>query len=542
MDISHLASFRKPGRYIGREWNVCDKSVSEHTVKVCYCFPDFYELGMSTLSGRIIYGYFNQFPEFYCDRAFLPAEDYQAHLSSSRTLLSGVQSGIPLRDFDLVGFTMNYELNYVNFLKMLSLAGIPVRAEERDGPVIGIGGCANPLPLSRFIDFYFHGELEASPPEFLELLRKKRTLSRKEFLIALADIPGMYVPSISGQKKLERMPVRSLNDSFYPQEWLVPYVGIVHDRAYVEVSRGCPRQCAFCQARAMYYPYRERSPQKVIDTVRALYRKTGYEDISLLGLSVSDYSGIVPVLKEIISYLGKYGVKISLPSLRATDLAGDLSSLISQIKKSGLTIAIETVSPRLRELIRKPIDHQQLLSALEIACGAGYRRFKFYFMIGLPGETQEDLDAMIGFIRQVNDFLKRRVSAIQLNLNISHFIPKPLSALEYETMTPLAELQSRTVYLYQQLKYLKNVSISIASGTDSLVEAVLSRGDERIGDVLEYLLRSGQAFGQDQADFKLWEEAFRACGFSYEPYIYEKKSACPWEMFSGKGCQQRDSG
>lgn len=529
--MKDLLNFRKPGQYIGHEWNVVEKKVTQDMAKVCVCFPEGYDLGMSTLGLRILYGLFNQDPAILCDRSFLPQDDYQGYLREHSARHCSVQCAIPLSDFDLLGFTLNYELNYVHFLKMLALSGIPLRADQRDKPIVGIGGCANPLVVSDFIDFCFLGEIEAAPAEFMEAVRLLPRLSKKDFLDRIAGLPGIYVPARTQQYPLSKVYTRSLDSSFYPVDWLVPYVGIVHDRAYVEVARGCPRTCAFCQARCMYYPYRERSAEQVISLVRKIYEKTGYEDISLLSLSVSDYSGIEPVLKELISSLGKYGVKISLPSLRATDVAGSLSSLVSQIKKSGLTIAVETVSESLRQKICKPIDHQALYASLENAVRAGYRHLKFYFMLGLPGETQEDVALMMDFIRQTNRFLTQRNRSIEVSINFSHFIPKPFSTLENESMHTYEALRAKTEYAYQSLKAQRNIHISVSSCSESIVEGVLSRGDARLGSILEYFLRENIPFSQQHVDFLQWEEACGKFGIDYGAYIYEKQESHGWDIF-----------
>lgn len=533
MDIHELTQFRKPGRYIGNEWNLPLKKVTEETVKMCWCFPDLYELGMSTLSGRIIVGLLNAHPHVYGDRVFLPDMDYQGYLRTQGNPLRSLQLGLPLSKFDIIGFTLNYELNYVNFLNMLQLSGIPLHADRREGPVVGIGGCANPLPLSEFIDFCFLGEIEASP-ELLDLCAQLKQISKTEFLCRLADVPGVFVPrSVSSQEKaLERVYVRDLNASYYPSDWLVPYVSIVHDRIYIEAARGCPRKCAFCQARSLYFPYRERDPDSLIKRTLDLYKATGYEDISLLALSVSDYSGIEQVLSGLIAELGKYGVKISLPSLRATDFTGTLSSWVSKIKKSGITIAVETASSRLQEKMNKQIEQGQIFDALERASSCGYRRFKFYFMTGLPTEEYSDLEETMRFIEETNRFLKRKNPSAQLNLNFSHFIPKPFTLLENEGMDSYDSLKRKTGFIYERLKKYRNIHIAVSRTEESIVESVLSRGDAALGRVLEYVLQKQKDFSQGRADFSLWEEACRENKLDYGEYIYRKKEKHCWSRFA----------
>jgi len=533
MDIHELTQFRKPGQYLGNEWNLPFKKVTEETVKMCWGFPDLYALGTSTLSGRILFGLLNAHPHLYGDRVFLPDVDYQEYLRAKGNPLRSLQSGLPLSEFDIIGFTLNYELNYVNFLNMLQLSGIPLHADRREGPLVGIGGCANPLPLSEFIDFCFLGELEASPA-LLDLFAQVRQMSKTEFLNRLAEVPGVFVPrSASPQgKALGRVYVRDLNASYYPSDWLVPYVSIVHDRIYIEAARGCPRKCAFCQARSLYFPYRERDPDSLIKRTLDLYRTTGYEDVSLLALSVSDYSGIEQVLSGLVTGLGKYGVKISLPSLRATDFTGTLSSWVSKIKKSGITIAVETASPRLQERINKQIEQGQIFDALERASSCGYRRFKFYFMTGLPGEDDVDLEETMRFVEETNRFLKRKNPSARLNLNFSHFIPKPFAMLENETMDSYDSLKKKTGFIYERLKKYRNIHVTVSRTDESIVEGVLSRGDEALGRVLEYVLEKQRNFSQGRVDFSLWEEACRKNDLDCGKYVYRKEEKHCWDRFA----------
>ena len=527
--IDRMVSFRKPGRYIGNEWNVAKKKITQDTVKVCVCFPDVYELGMSNLGMQILYGYFNLFDNVVCDRVFLPAEDYQSYLTGNNAPLRSIDYGFELASFDMIGFLLNYELNAVHMLRILQLGKIRINAQERLKPIVGIGGCANPLSVSKFIDFCFFGEVEADSG-FSELISRIPKMAKHEFLDELSKLRGVYVPGKT-KSPVSKVFVRNLNDSFYPRRWIVPYVSIVHDRAYIEIARGCPNACAFCQARCMYFPYRERDPEKVIELAHSVYRKTGYDDFSLLALSVSDYSHIEYVVKELRDSLGRKGVKISLPSLRATDLFGKLSKIISHIKKTSLTIAVETASSRLRKRMNKDIDNARLFSSLEMAAGAGYRKFKFYFMIGLAHEEQEDIEELICFIYKVQSFIGKRSRNSMLNVNISFFIPKPYTLFENERMNALEDMIRKKRYIFDKLRRCRNIKIHIASPFESVIEGVLSRADNRLSDVLKTILSLKSNFSQGNIDFSLWEHAFKENNLEYGEYVYQEKTSHAWDIF-----------
>ncbi len=558
-----LAQVRKPGRYLGNEWNVIRKDFAAAQVKFAICFPDLYEVGMSNLGLRIIYGLLNSRPGLLCERAFLPDTDMREILRKSRIPLFSLESKAALREFDFVGFSVGYELNYTNVLGILDLAGIPLLARDRDESfplVIAGGSCvSNPEPLADFIDLFLVGEAEEALPEIIEKYRGSRLSGsgsrapKEDILRELAKVGGVYVPSLyeveynedgSVKKlsarypgiplKVEKRIVKDLDSAYYPTEWLVPYVSIVHDRAAVELMRGCPHRCNFCQARNIYHSLRLRSPEKVLELAGAIIGSTGYEEISLLGLSASDYPYLSKVVTSLSERFSAQAVGISLPSLRPKSYLGELAGYLAKVRKATLTFAPEAGSDRMRQAISKDFRVEELYEAVSAAYKAGWQAIKLYFMIGLPGEDYADLDAILNVAEEVSN-LRRKVarSRAMVRLSISFFVPKPHTAFEREPMDSAENLREKVCYLRKASRRLpRAITLNFHHLESSLLEAAFSRGNRTFGRVILTAYQKGCLCDgwQEHFRYERWLESFKECGLSMEPYFggRQKDEILPW--------------
>lgn len=558
-----FAQVYKPGRYIGREWNVSRKDFSCADVRFALCFPDLYEVGMSNLGIRIIYGVLNRMEGVCCERCFAPAQDMEALLRSRDTRLCSLESNRGLREFDLVGFSLGYELGYTNVLNMLELAGIPLEASARDPGmplVIGGGPCAiNPEPMHEFFDLFIIGEAEEAIEEVVTVYRRHRDdfrsgrMSRQDLLHALSRIEGVYVPSLytaqydsdgalrefkpnrkDAPPVVRKRFIKNLDAAFFPQEWLLPYIEIIHDRITLELTRGCPNRCRFCQARTQYFPLRQRSPETVLRLADQAYRATGYEEISLAGLSVSDYPHIEDLLSTLISRFKEKAVSVSLPSIKPRIIVAHLSALISTVKKTGLTFAPEAANERLRRVINKQFDMEDFLKVMEEAYRAGYQRVKLYFMTGLPGETESDLDDIVTFAAQVSG-LRRKVNrpAAQVGISINTLIPKPHTPFQWLGMQTVEQIVSVQGYLVRKIKNQK-LKLSQHNAQMSFIEAVLSRGDRRLSRVILSAYRKGARFDSwdNHFDYRRWQEACADNGIDPEFYGRPRpaQELFPWDF------------
>ena len=559
-----LLQVMKPARYIGEEWNVCRKDFDGADFKFALCFPDLYEIGMSNLGVRILYGVLNAYPHAACERFFAPAADWEKILRDRGQELSSLESGRNLRDFDVVGFSLGFELGYTTVLNMLELGGIPLLSSQRteDYPlVIGGGPCAfNPEPMHAFFDLFIIGEAEEAIVEFCSLYRqcKKRLKSaamrKQDFLIQCASIEGVYVPSlyevrfdskgmtvefkprVNGVASMVRKRIiKDFNSSFFPAEWLVPYIQIVHDRVTLEIMRGCPNTCRFCQARQQYFPFRVRSPEKIIELAKASYARTGYEEISLGGLSVSDYPGLGALFEALIGYFKDKGVGLSLPSIKAKTVVGDVSCLIATIKKTGLTFAPEAGSEKLRNLLSKNFNLNEFFGVLTKAYEGGYQHVKLYFMIGVPFETEADIEAIVELAAGVSE-LKRKINkgAAQVNISINVLIPKPHTPLQWFKMDTLESLEQKQRYLKSKAARFHKLKLTFHDHRMSLMEAILSRGDRRLSPVIARVFKEGARLeGWDENFvFDRWIRAFREEAIDADFYLRAK--ACdeilPWDF------------
>lgn len=562
-----LLAVQKPGRYTGGEWNSVAKEWHPETLKVCLAFPDIYEIGMSHLGLKILYGILNRERDILCERSFCPWPDFEQQLRQNDIPLFSLESRRSLRDFDILGFSLSYELCYTNMLTMLDLASIPLRSAERGerDPIVIAGGpaCYNPEPIADFIDAFLIGDAEDAVLEMALIVKnvkiKKNPEARKTILRELSSIKGVYVPSMYGTQYTEggsikrffpidkeapypisKRIVRDLDSAYYPTEQIVPNISVVHDRIALEIMRGCKHRCGFCQACMEYLPARERSAQKIVELAMEAYRSTGLDEISLLSLSSGDYSGIEELIAKLNGNFAGLGVSISVPSLRVEDIVDKLPLLISVVKKSGLTFAPEAASARLRSSIGKNINIEKLFQAAEESYRRGWKRVKLYFMIGLPGETDEDVVKIAELAMSLSD-LKRRIDGrpAAIALSVNAFLPKPHSVLENNTMEDMQSLKRKQAILRNAIKS-RNIELSIHSIEMSRLECLLGRGDRRVAVLIHEAWKRGAKFDgwKESFNMSIWEEALRAIGMDPEFYItrsVSKDEVLPWDFIETSG-------
>lgn len=559
-----LSCVRKPGRYLGNEWNVVKKDFLKQDVKFAICFPDLYEIGMSNLGLRIIYGLLNNQEGICCERVFLPDIDMQEILKARKMPLFSLESKSALNEFDFLGFCLHYELNYTNILKILDLSGIPLLAKDRDSnfPLVIAGGVcsSNPEPLADFVDLFLIGEAEEALLEIIAAYKKLKgsvytgsRIRKEDALRELGRIEGVYVPSFYNVKynkegliedfsckysdipvKIKKRIVKNLDAAYYPLQWLVPYIEITHDRASVELMRGCPHHCNFCQARNIYHNLRMRSPDKVLELARAISESSGYEEISFLSLSTSDYPYLDKIIESVACEFKKQALSISLPSLRPKVYLGNLMNYLKEVRKTTLTFAPEVGSEKMLKVINKDIKMDELYSAVSLAYKAGWQAVKLYFMIGLPGEDDKDLDGILEIAQKVSGLRKEITGRPgEVRLSISSFIPKPHTFFEREPMASYEILRSKVDYLRERAKRLpKRIKIDIHNLRRSLLEGVFSRGDRTLAGVLLTAYKKGCLLDGWQEHFRpdIWQSAFSDCGMAMEYYLRarEEKEILPW--------------
>lgn len=557
-----LLKVQKPGRYVGGELNSTVKDKKDVEVRFAFCFPDTYEIGMSHLGIKILYGAMNEVPYFWCERVFAPWVDMEQKMLEEQIPLYALESGDPVREFDFIGFTLQYELSYTNVLNMLKLAGIPLRSADRHdlfNLVVGGGPCAcNPEPLADFFDLFFLGDGEEVDIEVMELYRrcKKEGRSKAEFLDLAAQIEGVYVPSLYRVEYHEDGTVKSytptgnapaavkkrvFNDmdrAYYPDSFPVPMIEVVFDRISEEVLRGCIRGCRFCQAGFLYRPFREKSIDVIDAQCRALCASTGYDEISLSSLSTSDYSQLNELIDRLHQWTEGEKISLSLPSLRVDNFSPQLMERIHSVRKSGLTFAPEAGSQRMRDVINKNVSEEELLHTVNVAFAEGWSRIKLYFMIGLPTETPEDVRAILGLGKKVVDAFysnedKPRGKAVEVSLSCAAFVPKPFTPFQWFGQDTMEQLQEKQHILKDDIPS-KRLSVSYHGAKTSFLEAVFARGDRRLCAVLEQAVNWGLHFdGWDECfDFDKWLEVFAACGLDPAFYANRQRSfdeVFPWD-------------
>ncbi len=556
----HLLSVERPGRYLGLERNVVKKPLREMELTVCLAFPDAYEIGMSHTGTRILYEIVNRKPAWACERTYAPWTDFEAVLRREGAPLFSVESFAPVRDFDVLGFSLQSELNYTNIPNMLDLARVPLFADERrasDPIVIGGGPCvANPEPLADFFDAFLIGDAEKAFPMFLERLVSIRPLgiSRRETLIALASIPGIYVPSLydvryseDGERveaytpnapgipaRASRVWVEKLSPEVYPKKPMVASVDIVQDRLGLEIMRGCTQGCRFCQAGYWYRPVRELDPADVATMTKSFIDEAGWSEVGLLSLSSADYSQIEPLVACLAPELAKTKVSISLPSLRAEAFSVALADAVSEVRKSGFTFAPETGSDRLRRVINKTFTNADMVKAADVAFSRGWDLIKVYTMIGLPTESEADLDELVTLIRDILAQGRQHKIRPTVTVSVGSFVPKSVTPFQWAPFDGVEALQRKLAYLKEKFRGMRGAQLKWHEPKEAEIEALLSLGDRRLSRALVEVWKRGGRFDgwSEHFSWTRWNEALAAAGIPKERHLREKdlKETLPWDV------------
>lgn len=557
-----LSRVEKPGRYVGGELNSVVKDKSNIDVRFAFCFPDSYEVGMSHLGIKILYSCLNQMENVWCERCFAPWEDMEKQLRENGLPLFALESRDPLCDFDIIGFTMQYELSYTNVLNMLDLANVPIFSKDRSNqqPIVVMGGpCTyNPEPLADFADIISLGEGEEALCELCELYgkHKKSGFDRKKFLFAVAtELEGFYVPSLytvtyksdgtiaaitpdmGVPAKITKRIVKDLDKTHYPEKFVVPFMEVIHDRAVEEIFRGCIRGCRFCQAGYVYRPIREKSPDVINAQAKSVCDKCGYEELSLCSLSTSDYKQLPKLLEDMLDWTQKDKVNISLPSLRVDNFPEQLMRRIQSVRKSGLTFAPEAGTQRLRDVINKNITEDAVINTAKTAFSGGNTSVKLYFMLGLPTETLEDVSGIGNLAQKVVDTFysmpnKPKGKGVTVSVSCAAFVPKPFTPFQWEPQDDIETIKAKQKHLVENARSRK-IRLSWSDPETSFLEAVLARGDRRVCPVIYEAFKMGCKFDSwgEYFHFDVWMNAFEKC--SVDPKFFanrrrEYTEVLPW--------------
>ena len=558
-----LFSVQKPGRYTGGEPGSVIKDKEKVDLRFAFCFPDTYEIGMSFLGEKILYELLNRHENWWCERAFMPWVDMKEQMETLHIPLYCLESKDPLRAFDIVGFSLEYELCYTNVLAMLELSGIPLRAADRDErwPLIIAGGpcVCNAEPMADFFDVMQLGEGEQMLQDICACVEKgkKAGWNKEQLLAALAGIPGVYVHTRSRVSYEEDGRIRAVTpnrpgvparvtkaivkdmDSFPPPEnFVVPIVGTVQDRASVEVLRGCVRGCRFCQAGQIYRPFRERSPELISSCARTLCANTGYDELSLMSLSTSDHSRLEEILDRLNSWAEADHVSLSLPSLRVDNFSQSLVEKTSRVRKSGLTFAAEAGTQRLRDVINKNVTWEQIERGCRIAFSEGYTSVKLYFMMGLPTETMEDIKGIADTAQKVVDLFytipdRPKGKGVQVTCSVACFVPKPWTPFQFCAQDTRETLRGKQKYLLSCV-HSRKIKVNYHDSATSVLEGIFAKGDRRLGAVIETAFRNGSFFDtwEEYFDYDRWLAAFAACGIDPDFYNYRAmalEETAPWD-------------
>ena len=535
-----LSLVSKPVRYLGQEINSIRKDSAQVRLKFCLAFPDVYEVGMSHLGIQILYHILNGKEAVACERAFAPWVDMEKVLREKNIPLSSLESSTPLNQFDILGFSLQYELCFTNVLNMLDLCHIPLFSKERDErfPLIIAGGPStfNPEPMADFFDAMVIGDGEEVVLEICDLaLQWKEAKARKDNLLkSLSQLDGVYVPSVytNGQKIRKRI-VSDLDQAFFPTCPIVPYMKVIHDRLNVEIARGCKRGCRFCEASFIHRPYRERSPKLIQEILNTSLERTGYEEVSLLSLSAGDYSSIGPLLSHLMDQFESKRVAVSFPSLRIEKGMGYLAEEVRRVRKTGFTIAPEAGTDRLRRVINKEMDEGILFQGLTDLFLKGWKNIKLYFMMGLPTEKEEDLEGIINLSKKISSLGKRLKIHPNINVSVSTFVPKPHTPFQWESQILLEEMKEKLSFLREELKR-NHLRFKWQDPHLSFLEGIFSMGDRNLSHVLIEAHRLGCRFDgwSDQFHYSLWKEAFEKVGLEMDLYTRRKgfNETFPWSF------------
>ena len=563
-----LLSIQQPARYIGGEINSVCKDPSSVDVRFAMCFPDVYDIGMSHLGIQILYDMLNKMPDVYCERVYSPWTDLDAIMREKHIPLFAIESQDPVKDFDILGITLQYEMCYTNILQILDLSGIPLHGSDRtwDDPiVIGGGPCAyNPEPIAEFFDLFYSGEGETAYRQLIDIYKdsRKNGESRETFLKRAAGVPGIYVPSLyepeyhedgtlkafrptcpEAPEKVVKQLVLDMTEAVYPEKPLVPFIKVTQDRVVLEIMRGCIRGCRFCQAGMIYRPVREKNVERLKDLAYKMLKNTGHEEISLSSLSSSDYRSLEELVCFLIEEFHGKGVNVSLPSLRIDAFSLDVMSKVQDVKKSSLTFAPEAGSQRLRDVINKGLTEEEILQGAADAFKGGWNRVKLYFMLGLPTETVEDMEGIALLSEKIAEEYyeipkDQRNGKVQVVASTSFFVPKPFTPFQWARMSTKEEFLDKARVVNRKMKEMlnhKSLKYNWHEADVTVLEGVLARGDRRVAAVIEEAYRNGALYDAWSESFRndIWMKAFEACGVDIDFYTTRERSLdelFPWDF------------